>query len=297
MPFAAYRDDNTRMFHSDFITYGLRASGYLTHVNTWPRYLLRSAQLDPNNPANYNLTAAYDPIMGFTVQGTIAPVAFINGPGMYVGSHYENGATTFYYMMANEATRIWVFDTMRNFPTAGLKCFADDANNTLTFNSAMVPLNVVARVNYPAPVMSGVNGFYSQVFPGSSRRWVRYKNAGNSAVTLNSVAFQSLGAGNFACTSTFTRFFAQGKMDGNYPDGEGGSGTPKLAYVYSMSAIDGCYGASGGIYLSTNDAPRCPMVPNNNTGTNTWFSIPTNRYPSAIVINIDEYPFPYLTVV
>lgn len=292
--FTAQRDDGTPLFDASLICYGLRESGYLVEKTRWTRYYLKSAQLDPSDASNYAETGAVDPLMGFTVTGAIAPIVFINGQGISAGSSFANGETTFYFAGATSTTKFFYFDTMRNEGlSTGFKTFKDDAANTLTFNSAMVPLNIIATHLCPPPSseLPGWPGVRTYAISGGTNRNRRYHRAFGSTTAVAACfmesSFFAMASGNLAACATFSRNFATGMQDG----------TPGIGYSprrgASGAGMDGVYGGAGGIYWSTIDATHSPDIINNTYGVTGYWGVPTDRYPLALVINIDNLPFPY----
>lgn len=294
--FFAQTDAGEQLFDVNNIVYGLRQSGYMTLVDSWYRWYYRSANLDPNNPSSYAKTAACDKIYGFSVTGAVAPIVFINGVGVFVGAKYVNGVTTFYYMGANANTKFFYFDTMRDEgPIAGMKVFKDDAARTVVFNSAQVPMNIVGAYNAPAPSPPFNGGalppnWRANIFNGGSL--VYYRNTANSAdaALLMCRLFVSLPAGNYAVNTTFSRAFSMGKQDTNSPPKPGGQ-VPTADS--NTQGLDGAYGAANGFWWTTCDVPYGYLYWNTTYGVTGFWDVPTDRYPQALVIKIDDLPFPY----
>lgn len=292
--FIAQTDAGELLFDVNNIVYGLRRSGFMSLVASWYRYDYRSANLNPNDPSSYARTAAFDRIYGFSVTGVIAPIVFINGVGVYVGSSTVSGVTTFFFMGANASTRFYYYDTMRNNgASAGMKVFKDDAANTLVFNSEQIPLDIVGAYTAPLPP-SPVPGatpsdYVFNVFNGGSILFYRNTTNTADAALLMCRSFVSLPTGNYAVSTSFSRSFVQGIMD------SGPSTLPGYnpARTGSMVGMDGAYGAANGFWWTTCDSPYAYMNWNTNYGSGGFYNIPTNRLPQALVIRIDSLPFPY----
>lgn len=294
MTFQAYKEDGSILFDTKYITYGLRRSGYLSLVSILPRYEIRSVQLDPNDPSSYYLTAPIDPIFGFSVTGAVAPAVFIEGSGVYIGSSYENGVTTFMFICAGPNTKFFYFDTMRDFPiSAGLKTYADDAANSLTFNSVMVPLDIDYSGTFPPPSaeVPGWPGTVTSPFVGSTAAWSR--PSGMTAYTsyYTMKLYQPVGPGTYAALTTFSRGYQMGRQDSMGTPVEAGADRG-LAFTYASSAIDGAFGGPGGFYFMCCDAPRAPMN-FSIYGAGGFINVPRDRLPNALVVRSDTLPFPY----
>ncbi|MBF8793494.1 hypothetical protein IRZ70_11830 [Pseudomonas monteilii] len=283
-----FKEDGSLLFDTGKITYGLLKSGYLTFQVNWPRLVYRSANLPPNEGSSYSESSLTDAIHGFSVTGAIAPIVFIVGSGISCGSSRSGDITTFYYIGASPSTKFYYFDTMRNtLSGAGLKCY--DESGTLTFNSLQYPLNIVATISAPAPppptIWNGVAN-YSVPFAGATKLATRFINSG--PYYCLSRIFIPVGSGEFAASTTFSRSFGQGRMDGM-----SAPGSPFPATVYQQAHMDGAHGASGGIYFMACDAARTTMYDGAPVTYNYFYDIPTGRYPEALVIKTDNLPFPF----
>ncbi|ENB9666612.1 hypothetical protein ABJB81_005008 [Pseudomonas putida] len=282
-----YKEDETLLFDTGKITYGLLKSGYLSFQVNWPRLDHRSLQLPPDQGSSFSESATVDAIHGFSVIGAIAPIVFISGSGISCGSSKDGDTTTFYYIGASPSTRFYYFDTMRNTLTgAGLKCY--DENEVITFNSLQRPLNIAAVIQAPpppAPTMSNGQALYGVPFAGASKVGMRFISSGPFYCVAR--VFIPIGAGEYAASTTFSRSFGQGRMDSMAVPGN-----PFPAYVYMQAQMDGAYGATGGIYFMACDAARTTMV-QSTSSPNFYFDLPTDRYPQALVIKIDSLPFPF----
>ncbi|MEA5673238.1 hypothetical protein VA602_18105 [Pseudomonas sp. MH2] len=281
-----FKENGQLLFDTEKITYGLLKSGYMTEQIRWPRLALRSAQLPPSEPGSYDLTNPMDPMYGFSVTGAVAPIVFINGSGVSCGSSQVGDTTTFYYLMAGPDTKFYYFDTMRNTMFgAGLKCY--DPSGNLTFNSLQYPLNIVARVQAPPPANQSPTGGWGVVYQGGVRGWDRKVSDPSTPWYYTCRSPISIGAGNFAASITFSRSFGGGAMSPStsHPGG--------LAPAYSnlMTYMDGCWGSAGGVYFMSCDAARTTMYISSSS-TSLFFDIPL-VYPTALVINADNYPFPF----
>ncbi|MFV3287043.1 hypothetical protein ACNFCI_23840 [Pseudomonas sp. NY15356] len=285
-----FKEDGSLLFDTEKITYGLLKSGYLTFQVNWPRLDYRSANLPPNEGGSYAESSIVDAIHGFSVTGAVAPIVFIVGSGISCGSSRSGDTTTFYYIGASPSTKFYYFDTMRNtLNGAGLKCY--DESGTLTFNSLQYPLNIVATIPAPAPppptIIDGVAS-YGVPFAGATKLATRFINSGPYYCVAR--VFIAIGSGEFATSTSFSRSFGQGFMDSM-----SSPGSPFPARGNQQSHMDGAHGANGGIYFMSCDAARTTMYwgAQANYMYNSYFSIPTDKYPEALVIKTENLPFPF----
>ncbi|EKT4528862.1 hypothetical protein QEM33_001418 [Pseudomonas putida] len=282
-----YKENGQLLFDTEKITYGLLKSGYLSFQVNWPRLYHRSAQLPPNEGSSYAESSITDAVHGFSVTGAVAPIVFITGSGISCGSSKSGDTTTFYFIGASPSTKFYYFDTMRGTLTgAGLKCY--DESGALTFNSLQYPLNIVDTISAPPPpppmTVNGVT-VYGVPFVGATKAATRFINSGPYYCVAS--VFIAVGSGEFAASTTFSRSFGQGAMENM-----SAPGSPFPARSSMQAHMDGAYGAAGGIYFMACDAARTTMLLSN-TATTTYFDIPTDRYPQALVIKTDNLPFPF----
>ncbi|MNO89803.1 hypothetical protein D3C76_812970 [compost metagenome] len=285
-----YKENGQLLFDTEKITYGLLKSGYLSFQLNWPRLQHRSAQLPPNEGSSWAESSIVDAIHGFSVTGAVAPMVFITGSGISCGSSKSGDTTTFYFIGASPSTKFYYFDTMRNtLNGAGLKCY--DESGALTFNSLQYPLNIVDTISAPAPptptVWNGIK-MYGVPFAGATKSATRFIDSGLYYCVAS--VFIAVGSGEFAASTTFSRSFGQGSMDNMSSPGT--SGSPFPARGAMQAHMDGAYGATGGIYFMACDAARTTML-YSTTAAGSYFDIPTDRYPQALVIKTDDLPFPF----
>lgn len=297
MSFVAYKEDGSKLFETQYISYGLIRSGYMQYIKSLPTYILRSAQLDPTDESNYRETPDVDPVYGFSVAGAVAPLVFIEGTGKYVGASYDNGVTTFMYMYASANTKFFYFDTMRNFPIgAGIKTFRDTPGNELSFNSAMVPLDIDHSVFFP-PVPPQVHPslprFVYVPFEGGSLSWTRPVEGGSYNAYITVKRFWPLGPYRYAAMPTFSRAFGNGRMDSMDIPMDPNVSQRGTSFIASGASSDGAYGMEGGIMFLAIDAFRRSYIPVNNFGPMSYWDVPRDRLPQVLVIRSDILPFPY----
>ncbi len=265
-----YKENGSLLLDTEKITYGLLKSGYLSQLTTWPRLFYRSDNLDPNDPSSYQEGNPRDPVFGFSVNGAVAPIVFITGPGSTSGASKSGDVTSFYYLGADASTKFYYFDTMRNTETgAGLKCFSQGGE--LTFNSLQYPLNIIASVQAPLP---------GPTIPNTSgQRFSPYAGGSVSVSSSNGPLAEVLvpiSGGEFAASITFTRSCG---FSGDRP------------YPYLCGLQEGAYGVSGGVRFMFRLGGRTTEYLR--VGANTFLDLPTDRYPTALVIRTETLPFPF----
>lgn len=289
------KDTGEFFFDTTKISYGLLKSGYLADSGqNWYHLIYRSAQLDPNDRSSWTQSDIYDRVFSFSVSGAVAPIVFINGPGISVGESYANGVTTFLFIHANASTKFFYFDTMRNTLSGpGLKCY--DENGTLTFNSLQTPLNIINTLTAPAPpapTSSGGRLHYTHIYNGAT---MQYENAPSTNYwPLVDKIFVPIGSGNFATSTTFGRSFVMGYFDNFRPFPPGWPNNTKVsAYSNQQNGTEGSYGGNGGIYWIAREGPCTTEYWGAPLTYNRYTNLPVDRFPSALVINIDSLPFPF----
>ncbi|MNE79212.1 hypothetical protein D3C80_1756770 [compost metagenome] len=125
-------------------------------------------------------------------------------------------------------------------------------------------------------------------FAGATKSATRFIDSGLYYCVAS--VFIAVGSGEFAASTTFSRSFGQGSMDNMSSPGT--SGSPFPARGAMQAHMDGAYGATGGIYFMACDAARTTML-YSTTAAGSYFDIPTDRYPQALVIKTDDLPFPF----
>lgn len=280
--FMSFKQDGNVLYDTSKISYGLLKSGYLSLQTSWPRLRFRSIQLDPNDPASWEEGNDLEPVLGFSVSGAVAPIVFIAGSGSPCGSSTSGGVTTFYFISANTSTKYYYFDTMRDAgPITGMKCYREDG--VLTFNSSQRPLNIVGTVSPPPPADIWIPGTSYRPMPykgGLKSNGSVYPGGPNTLIVRVTVPFGV--AEEYAAYVNFTRSIGNGPQDS------------MTAYLAAMQ--EGAYGLVGSIGFMFCTAARTTLLPQQRAPTqsyNGFFDIPTDRYPSALVIRTSEYPFPF----
>lgn len=279
--FVAYREsDQQKLFDTDLICYGLRKSGNLQFVAYWPQKYLRSAQLDPNNGANWNDDSnPREPIYGISLSTWASPIAFLVGDGSPCGEMLVGGVKTLLFVGATAATKAYVFDLMTDDgPITGLKCFRESPWG-LTFNSGMPPLNIIAAVTAPGPG--------PLVSPSFDYRYTAYAGGYNSMIgPVNGSYFQMKSyvdvpvvAGELAAAITFTR---SAGCNGSAA-GDGG---------FEYGSQEGCCGYNGGVRFMFTVAAATTRAITGGFPYVYWRQIPA-LLPQALVIRTSGLPFPF----
>ncbi|MDT3716204.1 hypothetical protein EON09_06245 [Pseudomonas soli] len=280
--FVAYREsDQQLLFDTDLICYGLRKSGYLQFVENWPQKYLRSAQLDPNNGANWtNDPTPKEPIYGISLSSWRSPIVFLVGDGSPCGEMLDSGIKTLLFVGASASTKAYVFDLMTDDgPITGLKCYKENPWE-LTFNSGQPPLNIIASVQAP--------GLGRLVSPNYDDRYEAYDGGYNSMIGTNggTTYFQMKSyvdvpvvAGELAAAITFTR---SAGCNGSF-SGAGG---------FEFGCQEGCGGYNGGVRFMFTVAAATTRAIVGSFPYNYWRQIP-EIFPHALVIKTAGLPFPF----
>ncbi|RYD93203.1 MAG: hypothetical protein EOP50_11485 [Sphingobacteriales bacterium] len=276
--FVAYREqDQTLLFDTERICYGLKKSAFLQFIEYWPMKYLKSAQLDPNQGSNWGDGAAIWPVYGIALNNWKSPMAFLVGDGSPCGEKLVNGVKTLLFIGASENTKCFVFDLMSDDgPITGMKCFRE-SDGGLSFNSAQPPLNIIASVRAPNPG--------PPVVSGSETRYTAYVNGYNFFANpgyhvIKSYVDVPLGGGELAACISFTR-------------SAGCSGDHALGGSRYYSAQEGAFGYIGGVRFMFTIAAAGTDAILGGAPYNYWNRIPLDRFPTALVVRTTGLPFPF----
>ncbi|NNJ15580.1 hypothetical protein CSV86_010185 [Pseudomonas putida CSV86] len=277
--FVAYRQqDQQLLFDTDLISYGLRKSGYLQFVGNWPQKYLRSANLDPNNGANWaDDTAPREPIYGISLSKWSSPIAFLVGDGSPCGEMLVDGQKTLLFVGASTSTKAYVFDLMSDAgPINGLKCFKENPWE-LTFNSAQAPLNIIASVEAPPPGAIFANDVRYTAYAGGYNQMIG-NNGGATYNQMKSCVDVPVTGGELAASITFTR----SALCNGSAAGYGG-----LEY----GCQEGAGGYVGGVRFIFTVAAATTRTSVGSSPINYWRAVPA-LLPRALVIRTSGLPFP-----
>lgn len=294
-----FREDGYPLFDTNLITYGLVKSGYMTFQQYWTRKALRSAQLDPNNGANWTQSTvvstpdASDGLWGFTVTNAKSPVVFITGTGTLNGSAVSGNSITFYYSNASTSTKFYCFDLMGDNIAGSpyLKTYTPD--RVLTFNSLQPAMNIYTAIQAPNPDPR-IDSFGRYLLPylgGQGRvRQIYGTGPGNYSYTPQFDLYVDIpigsGSEEYAAYLNFSR--SAGIWDGSPASGS--------IPLFNYSLVEGAYGRVGGIsfMFGASAATTQATPPSNQASAGVTVSqLPVDRFPIALVIKTASYPFPY----
>ncbi|RON05136.1 hypothetical protein [Pseudomonas brassicacearum] len=297
----AFKDDETILFDTSLICYGLVKSGNMALQQYWSRRFKRSAQLDPNDGANWwpvvvapatgapEKGSRSDQIWGFTIYNALSPICFITGPGTHVGSSVSGNAFTFFYANSSAATKFYCFDLMGDnlLGSPFLKTY--DTTGRITFNSLQPPLNVIGAYSPPAPpAVNDERGRKLMTYNGGRVQKRQYVSAdGGLGSQMDSIIDIALSAGvEYAAFLPWSR--SANLIETNPTSSSTGPAT-------QYGASEGAHGRVGGISFmfgaaaGTNEAYPGGM----NSAPVSYANIPTDRFPTALVIATANLPFPY----
>ncbi|PXX59537.1 hypothetical protein SAMN05660489_04562 [Pseudomonas sp. LAMO17WK12:I10] len=282
------KDTGELLFDTSKICYGLVKSGNLAYLENWARYYLKSAQLDPSDGANWapeSDPARGDPAYGFTVTNALSPIVFITGPGCLNGVSRSGSSMTFIYINADANTKFYCFDLMAdNIPGSPyLKTRLEDGR--ISFNSLQPPLNVLAAIQAPAPPAHppAWPDWYGTTYVGGYNVQRRGMVSPNYSPALDSRVDIGLAGEEYAAYLPWSRSAIC--LNGDAQTG------------LTVTVSEGAYGRVGGISFMFG-AAGATTIGNTPSGTgtpagNNFRNIPTDRYPTALVIRTAGLPFPY----
>jgi len=263
--------DNTLLFDTSKITYGLLRSGYLVSGDPWYRKKLRSAQLDPSNGANWtDDTNLPDPQWYFSIDNSVSPILFIVGDGCLNGTSVSGNTRTYIFGNASANTKVYAFDVMRDIGTPPrLRTWLD--TGVLTFNSYMPPLNIAFAVQPPG--LGAASGTaVKTTYAGGYNQTVR-----SDAPPIQYSHYQMpLGNEEFAAYLTFSRT---------------GACVPE-AGTSGFSVFEGAGGYVGGVkfMFGPSGGTTSTLIGGQFIG---YYSVPVDRMPTALVIRTANLPFPF----
>jgi hypothetical protein len=279
--FQAFKEDGSLLFDADLIQYGLIKSGYLTQTEWWYWWHYRSEGLDPNDPNSWaRETIGHSPIWTISVDGATAPICFLAGDNVSVGSSKSGTTTTFYFASVRNNPKVYIFDLMQDLGgRTGMQIF--NASGTLTFTTDMPGLNIINTITAPAPTGGtswNGNVYYASVYgSGSTNEKISYyvsqsREQGRNWDHSYSPVQDKNGADEVAVRLTFSRAF------GHVNRGS------------SVSAMDGCTGGTSPRFMAVMSATSLNGF---TTEGPAWVDIPTSRYPVMQMIDTSHYPFPF----
>lgn len=272
------------LFDTRNISYGLVKSGNLTYVENWRRLRLRGINVDPNIGSSWvERGVPGDNQWGFTISNSVSPIVFLVGKGVVTGVKVVDANTkTFLFACADQNTRYYCFDLMREDGLTGPGLITRDVNNKVTFNSRQVPLNVVAAIT--APVYGPLDSF--------GRPIVTYVNGRNELIQHGGISSEGithcvvdipLDAG-----TEYAAFLPWNRSCGVISDV---TGTNRWD-IYGVS--EGAYGRTGGMSFMFGPPGRTTEDEWTQTRQTyvSYHLLPVDRYPTALVIKTTNLPFP-----
>lgn len=281
------KPDGGVLFDTSYITHGLVKSGYLQADETWPRKYLRGSNVDPNDGGSYeNSFRAGDQMFSITVSNALSPICFIVGKGCLQGTYRSGNTIKFYYSGGDTNTKAYVFDLMSDSVPGSppwLKC--RNQQGAVTFNSLQVPLNVLYSISAPAPAALDQYNRYTQPYSGGSWQPIRAQTAAVDSIAHFVTDIPLAGGIEYAAFLNFSRG-AQGYL-ASPMTGVGG---------LTIGMSEGAYGRVGGISFMFGPAGATTQINitgNNYTIPGAFGGLPTDRYPTALVVRTDNLPFPF----
>jgi hypothetical protein len=286
------KEDGEILFDTSKITYGLVKSGNLVYTSSWSRRTLNTWPADKNNGANWTASnevvvsdGTWDAMYGFSVSNFKSPLVFIVGPGVLTGTVVSGTTITFVYACSSPSTKFYCFDLMSDNITGHpyLKTF--DSSGNITFNSLQPALNIVTTVQAPVPstLVSGYRGFaYNGGTNTLLQQWLSTVNGRQRYPRGHCTYDYPLSSGvEYAACLPWSR--GCGLVLQN--DGS----------TTASGCSEGAFGRVGGISFQmghTGGTTFDDQLSTSVLGFN-WYNVPTDRYPTALVIKTAGLPFPY----
>lgn len=281
------KPDASLLYDTRNISYGLVKSGYLAYIGNWRRLQLRGINVDPNLGSSWtDQGRPGDDQFGFILDNPQSPIVFLVGRGVVTGVSVSGSTKTFLYAGASASTKFYCFDLMRDDGLSGPALKArQEATGVLTFLSRQNPLNVVASIRAPNPGPSDAYGRPVTTYSGGRNERIAYRSQSGSAI-LHSVVDISLDAG-----SEYAAFLPWSRSCGvidvyTFPSG--------VTTTYGLA--EGACGRAGGIsffFAPPGRTTEQNWPPNSASNAYSFHSLPTDRFPSALVIKTAGLPFPF----
>lgn len=281
------KPDGSLLYDTRNISYGLVKSGYLSFMGNWRRLRLRGINVDPNIGSSWtNSGVPGDDQFGFILDNPQSPIVFLVGRGVVTGVSVSGSTKTFLYAGASASTKFYCFDLMRDDGLSGPALKArQEATGVLTFLSRQNPLNVVASIRAPNPGPSDAYGRPVTTYSGGRNERIAYLSQSGSAI-LHSVVDISLDAG-----SEYAAFLPWSRSCGVID-----SYTLPSVYTTTYGLAEGACGRAGGIsffFAPPGRTTEQDWPANSASFGYSFHSLPTDRFPSALVIKTAGLPFPF----
>lgn len=274
------KDTGELLFDTSKICYGFVKSGYLVGDGTWYRYIKPYTSTDPDLGSSWIPSpTVVDRVFSFSLSNFRCPIVFLVGPGTLTGTSVSGGVMKFIYTNASTETKYYCFDLMSDNIPGGPYLKTRNEAGEITFNSLQRPLNVVSSLQAPPPPGYVWGNYRDRPYQGGT---VTDTTAGAGVASLTFRYSFNLDAGveYAACLPWSRSARAFGYFVGNYYFGvmEGAYGeVGKVTFMFGPAGatVLGEYQTSSGRPIITMDL------------------LPTDRYPTALVIKTAGYPFPY----
>lgn len=278
-------NDSSLLYDTKNISYGLVKSGYLAYVENWRRLELRGINVDPNIGSSWiDSPRSGDDQYGFTIDNAEAPIVFLVGKGVGTGVKVSGTSKTYLFSGATASTKYYCFDLMKDDALGGPSLKTRDINQKITFNSGQLPLNVVAAIQAPLPGPVDRFGNPVTAYVNGRNERLRYQSASVSAILHCVVDIQMPSSEEYAAFLPWSR--SCGVVDYDYIPGAG-------AVIYGVA--EGAFGRVGGIsfFFSPPGRTTEQYWTQTQQANISYYLLPTDRYPTALVIKTAGLPFPF----
>lgn len=262
MDLQVYKSNGDLLLESSKLVYGLVKSGNLTQL------MSERLRGEFNGHVSWVM-----PVYGFTVTAK-APIVFIHGRGVYAWGSTTGDSHTFYFVSANNSTQYYVFDLMRE-TSGGFGMRTYGPTGDCTFNSDQSPMNVVHNVSPPSPSTGrgghpyGPAGRKDFLWGGSRcANWEKPLVAGRK----------------YAAHLPFSRGARHNDLEFFATNGV------RIGAAYM--GIEGVFGGMGGItFMFCLDLGT--YLNRDLGGYSYWDWVPTDRIPTASVVDVTKLPIPF----
>ncbi len=272
------------LYDTTKISYGLVKSGYLSYVENWRQLRLRGINVNPNIGSSW-VDQGVPGInqYGFTVENPRSPIVFLVGKGIETGVKVSGNSKTYLYAGASEETKFYCFDLMVDDEVGGPGLKSRSEDGVLTFNSRQPVLNVIAAITAPEPGTPNRFGRPVTTYVGGRNERISFQSVSGCASIHSVVDIPFPDSSEYAAFLPWNR--SCGVIDPYAYNTAGGD-------IYGVA--EGAYGRTGGISFFFGSPGKTTMDQwPGRDGETCYYLMPTDRYPTALVIKTAGLPFPF----
>lgn len=272
------------LYDTTKISYGLVKSGYLSYVENWRQLRLRGINVNPNIGSSW-VDQGVPGInqYGFALDNPKSPIVFLVGKGIATGVNKVGENHTYLFAGSSESTKYYCFDLMEDNDLGGPVLKTRDLSGSVTFDSRQLALNVVSAITAPGAGIPNRFGRPVTTYAGGYNQRISFQDFTGCASVHSIVDIPLEGGTEYAAFLPWNR--SCGIIDPYAYNTSGGD-------IYGVA--EGAYGRAGGISFFFGSPGRTTMDQwLGRDGEINFYLMPTDRYPTALVIKTAGLPFPF----